>query len=321
MQPPARWDVVGIGANSIDFVTVVPAFPRPEGWHSKMRIRRHLVSPGGQAATTTAACAKFGLRAKYIGAIGGDENGARVREAFDLLGFDGSGLVQQDARNQYAVIVIDEQTGERAVLWDRDEALRLRPEDVPMDVIGSARLLHVDDVDQEAAIRAARHARSLGIPVTSDLDRLTDRTEELVQAVSDPIFADGLPEQLTGERDHERALRKLRKRHDGLLVVTVGRNGAVALDGDRFVMSPGFAVAAVDTTGSGDVFRAGFIYGLLHDWPVDRMLRMANAAAAVACTRVGAMASIPTLDEVVRLVETGHTRGERQPARSLRPEA
>jgi sugar/nucleoside kinase (ribokinase family) len=302
MQEPARWDVVGIGANSIDFVTVVPAFPRPEGWHSKMRIRRHLVSPGGQAATTTAACAKFGLRSKYIGAIGKDENGARVREALDGIGLDSSGLVQQDARNQYAVIVIDEQTGERAVLWDRDEGLRLRAEDVPLDVIGASRLLHVDDVDQDAAIRAARHARSLGIPVTSDLDRMTDRTEELVMAVSCAIFADGLPEQLTGERDHERALRQLRKRYAGLLVVTVGQLGAVALDGDRFLVSPGFTVNAVDTTGSGDVFRAGFIYGLLHDWPIDRMLRMANAAAAVACTRVGAMAGIPTLDEVMELI-------------------
>jgi sulfofructose kinase len=302
METPARWDVVGIGANSIDFVTVVPAFPRPEGWHSKMRIRRHLVSPGGQAATTTAACAKFGLRAKYIGAAGSDENGVRVRKALDDLGLDGSGLVRREGRNQYAVIVIDEHTGERAVLWDRDDALRLDAADVPLDLIASARLLHVDDVDQEAAIRAARHAQSLGIPVTSDLDRMTDRTEELVQAVSHPIFADGLPEQLTGERDHERALRKLRTRHDGLLAVTVGQAGAVALDGDRFLVSPGFAVKAVDTTASGDVFRAGFIYGLLQGWPIDRMLRMANAAAAVACTRVGAMASIPTLDEVLTMV-------------------
>jgi sugar/nucleoside kinase (ribokinase family) len=94
MEHPARWDVVGIGANSIDFVSVVPAFPRPEGWHSKMRIRRHLVSPGGQAATTTAACAKFGLRAKYIGAIGSDGNGARVREALEGIGLDSSGLAR-----------------------------------------------------------------------------------------------------------------------------------------------------------------------------------------------------------------------------------
>ena len=305
MQPRARWDVVGIGANSIDFVSVVPAFPRPEGWHSKQRIRQHLISCGGQAATTMATCARFGLRAKYVGAVGSDENGARVREALDRIGLDSSGLVRREGRNQFAVIVIDEQTGERAVLWDRDESLRLRPEDVPLEVVGSARVVHVDDVDQDAAIRAARHARSLGIPVTSDLDRMTDRTEELVLAVSCPIFADGLPELLTGERDHERALRRLRTRHDGLLVVTVGQRGAVALDGDRFLVSPGFTVNAVDTTGSGDVFRAGFIYGLLHGWPIDRILRMANAAAALACTRAGAIASIPALDEVTALAGLG----------------
>jgi sulfofructose kinase len=324
MQPPARWDVVAIGANSIDFVSVVPAFPRPEGWHSKMRIRRQLVSPGGQAATTVAACAKFGLRAKYFGAIGSDGNGARVREALDGIGLDSSGLARHEGRNQYAVIVIDEKTGERAVLWDRDEALRLSEADVPFDVIASTRLLHVDDVDQDAAIRAARHARSLGIPVTSDLDRMTDRTEELVMAVSCAIFADGLPEQLTGERDHERALRHLRRRHDGPLVVTVGQRGAVALDGDRFLTSPGFAVNAVDTTGSGDVFRAGFIYGLLHGWPIDRMLLLANAAAAVACTRVGAITSIPTLDEVLALFGQGRasTAESREPkAKSRKPDS
>jgi ribokinase/sulfofructose kinase len=293
--------VVGIGANSIDFVTVVPAFPRPEGWHSKMRIGRHLATCGGQAATTMAACARFGLRSWYVGAIGRDDNGRRIREELPQYGLDPAGLVVRDGRNQFAVIVIDEQTGERAVLWDRDEGLRLREEDVPLDAIASARVLHVDDVDQEAAIRAARHARGCGIPVTSDLDRMTDRTDELVMAVTYPIFADGLPEQLTGERDHERALRRLRRRHDGWLVVTLGQQGAAALDGDRFVLSPGFPVKAVDTTGSGDVFRAGFIYGVLEGWDLDRTLRMANAAAGLACTRLGAMAGIPALDEVLAL--------------------
>lgn len=301
MADRPRWDVVGIGANSIDFVTVAPAFPEPEGWHSKMRIRRALVSCGGQAATTVATCSRFGLRAKYVGAIGDDDNGRLVRKGLADHGLDVSGLVERRGANQHAVIVIGEESGERAVLWDRDDTLGLRESDVPLDLVGDTRLLHVDDVDQEAAIRAARHARRLGIPVTSDLDRMTDRTEELTMAVSCAIFADGLPEQLTGEADHERALRRLRARHDGLLVVTVGHRGAVALDGDRFVVSPGFTVAAVDTTGSGDVFRGAFIHGLLGGWSVDRTLRFANAAAALACTRLGAMAGIPDLDEALAL--------------------
>ncbi len=305
MSLEPRWDVVGVGANSVDFVHVVPAFPRSQGWHSKMRVSRHLVSYGGQTATAMAACARFGLRALYVGAVGDDENGRRVRAELTRCGLDGTALAPRPGRNQSAVIIIDEQTGERAVLWDRGESVRLREDDVPLEAIAAARLLHVDDVDQEVAIGAARHARSLGIPVTSDLDRMTERTEELVLAVSCAIFADGLPEQLTGERDHERALRRLRRKHSGLLVVTRGRDGAVALDGDRFLHAPGFVVAAVDTTGSGDVFRAGFIFGLLNGWTLDRTLQLANAAAALSCTRLGAISGIPTLDETLTLADAG----------------
>ncbi len=301
VSPESRWDVVGVGANSVDFVHLVPAFPRPEGWHSKMRVSRHLVSCGGQTATAMAACARFGLRALYVGAVGDDDNGRRVAAELARGGLDASALASRPGQNQSAVIIIDERTGERAVLWDRGESVRLREGDVPLVAIATARLLHVDDVDQDVAIAAARHARGLGIPVTSDLDRMTERTEELALAVTCAIFADGLPEQLTGERDHERALRQLRRRHTGLLVVTRGRHGAVALDGDRFLDSPGFVVKAVDTTGSGDVFRAGFIYGLLNGWAVERTLRLANAAAALACTRLGAIAGIPALDEALTL--------------------
>ncbi len=301
MSVEPRWDVVGLGANSVDVVHLVPAFPRPEGWHSKMRVSRRVVSCGGQTATAMAACARFGLRALYVGAVGDDDNGRRVREALPGLGLDVSGLVQRPGRNQAAVIIIDETTGERAVLWDRDDSVCLRPEDVPLEAIASCRLVHVDDVDQEAAIAAARHARSLGLPVTSDLDRMTERTEELALAVSCAIFAEGLPEQLTGERDAERALRRLRRKHPGLLVVTLGREGAAALDGDRFLRSPGFPVPAVDTTGSGDVFRGALICGLLRGWPVERTLRLANAAAAISCTRPGAMGGIPSLEEAMTL--------------------
>jgi sugar/nucleoside kinase (ribokinase family) len=300
-----RWDVVGIGANSVDFVSLLPAFPQPEGWYSKVRIGRHLTCCGGQAATTVVTCARFGLRAAYVGAVGTDDNGRRVREELPRHGVDVSHLLVRDATNQFAAILVDERTGERAVLWDRDERLQLREDDLPLDALDSARLLHVDDVDQAVAIRAAQRGRELGIPVTSDLDRMTGRTEELVMAVTTPILAEGLHEQLTGESDHERALRKLRRRHDGVLCITLGQRGAVALQGDRLIVSPAFKVRTVDTTGSGDVFRGGFVYGLLQGWDLDRTLRVANAAAALACTRLGAMAGVPGLEETLALAETG----------------
>jgi sugar/nucleoside kinase (ribokinase family) len=86
--------------------------------------------------------------------------------------------------------------------------------------------------------------------------------------------------------------------------MTLGDLGSVALDGDAFHAVPAFNVAVVDATGAGDVFRAGFIYGWLHGWPVARMLRFANAAAASGCTKAGAMPSVPVLAEVEAVLAT-----------------
>jgi sugar/nucleoside kinase (ribokinase family) len=160
----------------------------------------------------------------------------------------------------------------------------------------------VDDVDDDAAIRAATIARAAGAIVTIDIARMTPLTEELVGAVTHAIFAQHVPTHLTGTNNMEEALRILRKRHDQVLCVTLGEHGAMALDGDRLYQEPAFAVHAVDTTGAGDVFRGGFIYALIHGQPMDQALRTANAAAAVSCTRLGALNGVPALDDVNALV-------------------
>ena len=82
----------------------------------------------------------------------------------------------------------------------------------------------------------------------------------------------------------------------------------MALHGDQIHYAPAFEVEAVDTTGAGDVFRAGFIYALLREWPTEEILRFANAAAAVSCTRLGALGGIPALEEVEALVASGNVR-------------
>jgi sugar/nucleoside kinase (ribokinase family) len=297
------WDVIGVGCNSVDFVNLLPGSPQPQGPNAKMRIHRQVVSCGGQMTTAMAACAKLGLRAKYVGVTGTDENGRLLRATMSGYRVDLQDVVIRDAPNRFAVILVDESTGERIVLWHRDERLQLRPRDLPVDAMAAARLVHVDDDDQESALEAARLARAAGLPVTSDIDRLNERTEALVAAVSIPIFAEDVPIALTGHKDPETALRALRRKHAGLLCVTLGAQGALALDGDRPVYSPGFHITPVDTTGAGDVFRGGFIYGLLQRWSTEQVLRFANAAAAVSCTRLGALTGVPELSDVEALLQ------------------
>jgi sugar/nucleoside kinase (ribokinase family) len=297
------WDVVGIGATAVDYVYRLPARPEADGPNSKIRISSHTVSCGGQMATALAACAALGLRAKFAGVIGSDDNGTRVQEALTARGVDVADAVIHHGPNQFAVILVDERSGERMVLWSRDDTIALHADELPPSLLPSAKIVHVDDVDQIAAIQVATLARSAGATVTSDIDRVTDRTEELVAAVSIPIMAEHVPTALTGEAEMGRALRILHERHGTMMCVTLGRSGAMIVDGGRLHYAPAFAVDAVDTTGAGDVFRGGFIYGLLKGDAPAELLRFANAAAAVSCTRRGAMNGVPSLADVKRMME------------------
>ena len=310
-EAPAVFDVVGIGANSVDYVYRLPAYPERDGPNAKMRISSHSLCCGGQVATALCTCAAMGLHAKYIGATGTDDNGRRVREELARHGIDMIDAVIRDVTNQFAVIMVDEHAGERIVLWDRAEGLLLRPREVPPEALAAARVVHVDDVDQEAAIMAAAIARGAGRIVTSDIDRITARTEALVQSVTIPIFAEHVPAALTGEADFERALRDLRRLNDGLMCVTLGPRGAVALDGDTFYHEPAFTVDAVDTTGAGDVFRGAFITALLRGERARDAIRFANAAAAISCTRLGAINGVPSYDEAAALAN-GKAVGSRE---------
>src|SRR5688500_9742720 len=164
-----RWDVIGVGANSVDYVYRLPAYPQPDSPTAKMRIDSHLVSCGGQTATTISTCATMGLRAKYVGVFGSDDNGRRIREALTERGVELRGAVTRDAPNRFAVILVDQTSGERIVLWDRDPRLSIDNTEVTPVALSGTRLIHVDDEDQEAAIRAAAIGREAGVPVTSDI--------------------------------------------------------------------------------------------------------------------------------------------------------
>jgi len=310
------FDVVGVGASAIDFVYTLPAYPRPEGPLSKLRIIGTERSPGGQTATVLSACASLGLRTRYVGTISSDVNGRLVREALRVRGVDLALAIERDAPNAYAVILLkkgsnpvssgaasgSDPCGERVVLWDRDPRMVLKSHDVPRDFAAGARLVHVDDVDGEAAAAAGRVAMRAGLPVTSDLEAVKPHTAALLEAVTVPILAEHVPRELTGESDLESALRLLRMPHMTLMCVTLGPEGAVLLAGERFIRQPAFRVDAVDTTGAGDVFRAGFIYALLRGDSPEAILRFACAAAAVSCTRRGAINSVPSLEDVSRVL-------------------
>jgi sugar/nucleoside kinase (ribokinase family) len=168
--------------------------------------------------------------------------------------------------------------------------------------IRSGKLLHLDGHDIDAALQCARWAKEEEIPIVVDLDKVEPLTSELIKEVDFVITSSRFPMLFTGISDQKKALLELQKHTSGFLCATLGHEGAMALVNGEFLSIEGLKVKSVDTTGAGDIFHAGFIYGLLQNWEVVEILRFANAAAALKCQDLGGRKGIPTLEETQKFL-------------------
>ena len=293
-----RFDVLGVGQNSLDRVVFVDGPPSdPEAPEAP----DGLELPGGQVATAVLACARLGLRTAYVGAVGDDGAAEVVLEPLRRAGVDLSGVrTIPGARTRSALISVERQSGERHVRPRRDPRLVLAPEAIDAAQLAAARAVHLDAEHPQAAIRAAGLARAAGAAVLLDLDQPGRELEDLLAMADFPIVSERFAEWISGMGSAERGLSELVARGARLAVVTLGPRGALA-QGARDaepLRSEAFRVEARDTTGAGDVFHAAFAFGLLQGWGRLRVLRAANAAAALCCRAVGAQGALPSRTEL-----------------------
>jgi sugar/nucleoside kinase (ribokinase family) len=292
-------DLVGVGLNATD--TLIPLSTYPARG-SKVEYRAATVMPGGQVATTVVACQTWGLSTRYVGKLGDDDAGRLHRDAFARAGVEAQLITVRGGVSPQSLILVDG-SGERTVLCRRDERLVLQPEDLDRNWIVNARALHVDGYDTAAATVAAGWARAAGIPVIADLDELYPGVEELIENVDYLIASRDFPCRLMAESNLERALRRMHARYGcRLSAATLGEDGVLAWDGKQFHHSAAYRVPVADTTGAGDIFHAGFIYGLLQGWPLERQLDFSCAAAAMNCMAAGARGGIQPVDAIEKLM-------------------
>jgi sugar/nucleoside kinase (ribokinase family) len=299
---PEQVDLVGVGLNATD--TLIPLAEYPQRG-SKTEYSNVSVLPGGQVATTVVACQTWGLRTRYVGKLGDDDAGRLHREAFDRVGVEARLITVPGGVSPQSLILVDG-GGERTVLCRHDESIALKPEELKREWIVNARLLHVDGHETAAATLAASWAREAGIPVTADLDEIYPGVDDLIANIDYLVVSKDFSCKLMQENSLESALRHMQARYNcKLSAATLGEAGVLAWDGRKLYRSPAYRVPVVDTTGAGDIFRAGFIYGLMQDWPMERVLDFSCAAAAMNCMAVGARGGIGTVDAVEKLMSTG----------------
>jgi sulfofructose kinase len=303
----SQFDVVGVGLNATDTLILAPHFPAYAG---KTPFARELVSPGGQVATALVTCAKLGLTAKYIGTVGDDERGRIQLESLRDTAINLDDVeVRENCPNQTAYILIDQSTGERTILWRRDDCLHLDPARITPEKIAGARLLHIDGHDTAAVARAAEIARQNRIPVTVDVDTIYPGFDRVLPNVDFLVASSEFPSRWTGEQDPFRALEMIQEEYRmRVAAMTLGEFGALARVEGRFLYSPGFVVNCVDTTGAGDVFHGAFCYAVFESMPMRETLEFSNAMGALNCTALGARGGIVTFERARELIQNGSRR-------------
>jgi sulfofructose kinase len=304
LPPPRAFDVLTAGENSIDLVAVVDGHPAP---NSKVEMREFARLPGGESATAAAALARLGCRVRYIGRVGDDDFGRQGLDSLREEGVDVSAVViVPGVTSRFAVILVDRVGGNRTVIWNLDPALHMRPADVPDAVLAETRVVLLNSQDPLVMADIAERARRAGVRTVLDVERVRPGVEHLLRATDVVIAADGFPEACTGKTSRGEALAALQGDCGAAVVaVTLGPEGSLARAGGREFRTPAFRVPVVDTTGAGDVFRAGFIAGWLAlgpDGDLAEILRWANGVGALKCRGLGGRAATPTVSELHALL-------------------
>lgn len=306
IRPQAEFDAVGFGTNAVDYLIRVPDYPE---FNSKVELGDYTIAAGGEIASSMTGLARLGMRCAYAGRFGDDEAGEIGLRSLKDEGVDiAHAEAVAGARTQVAFIIVDEKTGERTVIWKRDERLGYKPNEAPTDLATLGRVLHITPHDGEAALRMAAAAKEAGTVVSADVDNLFDGLNELLRLVDIAIMSAELPSRLVGFDDPRAALHQISRKYGcGITGVTLGRRGSLIYSQNEFIESLGFEVpgGCVDTTGAGDAFRAGFLYGMLSGFSVEKSAACGNGVASLKCRGVGARQTLPSRTELEHIINGG----------------
>ncbi|MCP4571982.1 MAG: hypothetical protein GY838_06470 [bacterium] len=299
-------EILVVGYNACDLTVSLPGAPPVDG---KLEVDHMRLGGGGPGATAAVALARLGAQVRLATPLADDPAGGLQRTELKAAGVDVSACpAAQGAATPLAAILVDPRDGSRSILWSRGELPALAVPEDPEALLGTADLLYVDGHEPAAAAACALVARRRRLPVVMDAGTFRAGSRDLAAACTDVVSSTVFAPALAGSDDPAVALRTLRALGPERVAMTFGADGVLALDGDGFFAVPAFAVEAVDTTGAGDVFHAGYAYALVTGRGFADALRYGAATAAIKCRSWGGRGGLPTAAAVEELLATGPVR-------------
>ena len=297
---PGPFDVIGIGAAALDIVNLVDHFPDHE---EVQRARAVAVQGGGPVATALVALARLGASTAMIDAIGDDWRSKIILEEFACEGVNTEAIkVYAGASATLATILVQEETAERTIVYHPGSAGEPQPEDLPRFWIENARMIHINGRHWAVCMQAVEWARESHVLVSFDggANRFRPEMKELVPLTDICITARDFAEKHTQRQKIQHAGEVFLAEGPGLVVITDGTRGSWIFSKDgRMFHQPAYQMPnVIDTTGCGDAYHGGFLFGLLQRWDLVRTASFASAVAAFNAGALGGRAGLPGLTEV-----------------------
>ncbi len=300
----SMFDILVVGELNADLILrgdVTPAFGQVE-----KLIGDATLTLGSSSAIFACGAARLGLRVTFVGKVGDDEFGRFVLHELAARGVDTSGVVI-DPSIKTGLSVILSRPEDRAILTFSGSIAALRFDEIDMALLRQARHLHLGSYFLLDALRADvprlfETARAHGL--STSLDTNYDPAEAWDGGLANVLRHTDmfLPNEtelcaIAGTRDRDAALENLTR--VPCVAVKLGAEGAVARRGSETAHAAGPSVQVVDTTGAGDTFDAGFIYGFMNGWELERVLQFACVCGALSTRAAGGTTAQPTLDEAI----------------------
>lgn len=214
-------------------------------------------------------------------------------------------LKRPNSSSQTAFIAVEKRSGRRTIFWKRPSGIPLNPEEIPGNFLDNGDFLLLDGLMTEGSIYAVKKAGEKNIPVMLDAGSVREGTIELASMCDYVVASEEFGRDLiksTVSFKPEEALLYMKSFGAKACTITLGEKGSITLSGDEIFHIPAFKVNVVDTTGAGDVFHGGYIYGLLQKWNIKDVVRFATAFASLKCRKLGGRAGIPSLEETEALI-------------------
>lgn len=304
MAESKQFDVVGLGQCSFDILGRLSEFPEID---QKKELDEYICQGGGPVATALVALSRLGVSVTFCGRIGDDDFGRQIHAGLLEENVDCCLLqVEIDALSQAAFIAVGDH-GKRTIFWHRGTTGPLVASDAWPELICQARILHLDGMHPEASITAAKIARDNKVMTVLDGGSVREGSEELLPLIDHLVVSEKFADQICPDMAIADQLSALLAYGGGVATITTGSDGSWSQARECLPFhQPAFPVNAVDTTGCGDVFHGGYIYGLLQGWSLQVIVRFAAACAALKTLQLGGRTAIPNLDKINNMLITNN---------------